>query len=205
MRVYQLPHFSSVVRKQLRPVYIQRSRAALNGFTLIEVLVSLLVLLIGVLGVAGIQVLSLQTSRGAYFRSQAVLIGSEILDAMRANSGAASAYIGSYPNAGDSQRGSINAACEVSNIGCRPSDAAAHDLKEWSRHFRGVVSPGESPDSPRPTIPEARAVISRGGDGEYIVRVFWTERGYNKTEHAGGVASRVVVERSVFLRAVIGE
>ena len=54
-----------------------------GGFTLIEVLVAVLVLLVGMLGVVGMQMLSFQANQGAYFRSQAVYIASEILDAMR--------------------------------------------------------------------------------------------------------------------------
>ena len=68
-----------------------------GGFTLIEILVSVLILLVGLLGVVGMQMLSLQANQGAYFRSQAVYIAGEILDAMRANPTAADQYLGTYP------------------------------------------------------------------------------------------------------------
>jgi prepilin-type N-terminal cleavage/methylation domain-containing protein len=64
-----------------------RSAGGSGGFTLIEVMIAVLILLVGMLGVVGMQMLSLQANQGAYFRSQAIYIGSEILDAMRANPG----------------------------------------------------------------------------------------------------------------------
>lgn len=56
-----------------------------RGTTLIETLVALLVLSIGLLGVAGLQLTSLQNNRGAHFRSQAQVMSYDIADRMRAN------------------------------------------------------------------------------------------------------------------------
>lgn len=55
------------------------------GTTLIEVLVTLVVLSIGLLGVAAMQMLSLQSNQNAYFRSQATALTAEITDHARAN------------------------------------------------------------------------------------------------------------------------
>ena len=56
-----------------------------KGFTLIEVLVSLLVLLIGLLGVAGMQYLALQQVNNANLRSQVNLHVLELIEQVRAN------------------------------------------------------------------------------------------------------------------------
>jgi type IV pilus assembly protein PilV len=56
-----------------------------RGTTLIETLVALLVLSIGLLGVAGLQLTSLQNNRGAHLRSQAQVMSYDIADRMRAN------------------------------------------------------------------------------------------------------------------------
>lgn len=56
-----------------------------NGFTLIEVLIAALVLAVGLLGLAGLQAISLKVSRGSYQRVQATNLAYEIADAMRAN------------------------------------------------------------------------------------------------------------------------
>ncbi|MEO8019279.1 MAG: type IV pilus modification protein PilV [Pseudomonadota bacterium] len=56
-----------------------------RGATLIEVLVALLVLSIGLLGVAALQVSALQTNQSAHVRSQASVLAYDIADRMRAN------------------------------------------------------------------------------------------------------------------------
>lgn len=56
-----------------------------SGFTLIEVLIAVLVLAIGLLGLAGLQAASLRQSNSAYMRSQASILASDMLDRIRAN------------------------------------------------------------------------------------------------------------------------
>jgi type IV pilus assembly protein PilV len=60
-------------------------RAAGRGVGLIEVLIAVLVLSIGLLGVAGLQARALKNAQSAYERSQAVALTYLMLDAMRAN------------------------------------------------------------------------------------------------------------------------
>ena len=55
------------------------------GFTLIEILVTLLILAIGLLGLAGLQTKGLQYDQVAYMRSQAAIMADNIADRMRAN------------------------------------------------------------------------------------------------------------------------
>jgi type IV pilus assembly protein PilV len=56
-----------------------------SGFTLVEVLVALVILAIGLLGVAGLQNRSLSGNQGALYRSQAVLYANDIIERMRVN------------------------------------------------------------------------------------------------------------------------
>lgn len=60
-----------------------------RGFTLIESLVALLVLSIGLLGIAAMQLASLQANNGAFQRTQATFLAQDIADRMRANRNAA--------------------------------------------------------------------------------------------------------------------
>jgi len=69
-------------------------RRAQSGVGLIEVLVAVLVLSIGFLGVAALQVMSLSTNNSAMARSMAVVASYSILDAMRAD--IVNARAGSY-------------------------------------------------------------------------------------------------------------
>jgi len=56
-----------------------------TGFTLIEILVTVLVLAIGLLGLAGLQATTLRFNSSAYLRSQATNLAYDIADRMRAN------------------------------------------------------------------------------------------------------------------------
>ncbi|PPD30682.1 MAG: type IV pilus modification protein PilV [Methylomonas sp.] len=64
------------------------------GFSMIEVLVAVLVLAIGLLGVAAIQTVALKNNNSALQRSQATMLAYFMMDAMRANRSVA--IIGSY-------------------------------------------------------------------------------------------------------------
>lgn len=88
-----------------------------EGFSLIEVMVSVLILGVGLLGIAAMQATALKNSQSSLERSQAVVQTYGILDAMRANRGAA--LSGSY---------------NLSAMQCSlpaGDTLAQNDLKEW--------------------------------------------------------------------------
>jgi len=60
-------------------------RKSAKGFSLIELLVAVLVMGIGVLGITGLQMVSLQNNRGALVRSEAVQLAYDMMDRIRAN------------------------------------------------------------------------------------------------------------------------
>lgn len=62
-----------------------------GGFSMVEVLVSLLVLSLGLLGLAALQSNGMKATHSAHLRSQATLYAHDILDRMRANREAARA------------------------------------------------------------------------------------------------------------------
>lgn len=55
------------------------------GATLIEVLVTMVILSVGLLGLAGLQAMSIKSNQSAYYRSQATALASDIADRMRVN------------------------------------------------------------------------------------------------------------------------
>lgn len=61
------------------------NRRAAAGFSMIEVLVSLLVLALGLLGFALLQTMNLRYTQSADYRTHATNLGYELLDQMRAN------------------------------------------------------------------------------------------------------------------------
>lgn len=99
-----------------------------NGFTLIEVLVALLVMSVGLLGLAALQATSLKASHGAYNRGQATFMAYDMMDRMRANrtQAIAGAYNGTYNN------GTAPAAA---------ADVATQDLNDWLTNYVYVLLP----------------------------------------------------------------
>lgn len=66
-----------------------RTLRVAGGFTLVEVLVTIVVLSLGVLGVAALQIGAMRAAQQAYYRTQAAMLAQQIVAAMRANRAAA--------------------------------------------------------------------------------------------------------------------
>lgn len=60
-----------------------------KGISLIEILVTIAVMAIGLLGIAGLIVTSAQNNQGAYYRTQATMLAHDVIERMRANKVAA--------------------------------------------------------------------------------------------------------------------
>jgi len=102
--------------------------SANRGFSMIELLVAVLVMGIGVLGITGLQMVSLQNNRGALMRAEAVELAYDMMDRIRANP------IGTPPgNAyngvalGDTPAAPTN--CNAGN--CTEAQMAGFDLAVW--------------------------------------------------------------------------
>lgn len=67
-----------------------------NGFSLVEVLVTMLVVSIGLLGIAGLIATSMKNNHSAQSRSQASVLANDIIDRMRANRSVAEASPSPY-------------------------------------------------------------------------------------------------------------
>jgi type IV pilus assembly protein PilV len=98
-----------------------------RGFTLVEVLVALVVLAVGMLGLAVLLVEGLQGSRTAIEHTQAVNLAADIAERMRSNRAAASAY----DTAEGTPEPRLDAACEEAAGPCHPRAMASHDLRLW--------------------------------------------------------------------------
>ena len=71
-------------------------RGGQAGFTLIEVMVAVLILGVGLLGLALLQTMNVRFVQSANFRTQATNLGYELLDQVRANRVSMAAYTGNY-------------------------------------------------------------------------------------------------------------
>ncbi len=92
-----------------------------RGFTLVEVLVTIIIMSIGLLGVAGLQLASMRSNHSAYLRTQATLAAYDLIDRMRADP---ASFNGKHFKAGaDSGSGAFdNWAEEVGRLNLRPPD-----------------------------------------------------------------------------------
>ncbi|RUQ89032.1 type IV pilus modification protein PilV [Legionella septentrionalis] len=102
-----------------------------NGFSLLEVLVSVLVLAIGLLGIAALQLNMIRHNHSAQLRAVAVAQAGNMLDRMRAN------YKGVQAGFYNNISGIPNAPNCTS---CTNSQIAARDANEWN-HANAVLLP----------------------------------------------------------------
>jgi len=100
-----------------------------RGTSLVEVLVTLVILAFGLLGVAGLQTKIGVAEMESYQRSQALLALSEMTERMSANTTQAASYV----TAGTVGTGDAQPA-DCSGIAAGPN----HDLCEWSNALKGA-------------------------------------------------------------------
>lgn len=103
-----------------------------QGFTLLETMVALVVLSIGLLGVAKLVIGAIHANDSGYMRGQATQLAYEILDQMRANRPGASsnAYEGS------------GALTDCSAAACSPAALAGLDVYNWKQELAQTLPSG---------------------------------------------------------------
>lgn len=110
-----------------------------NGFTLIEVLVTVIVLAIGLLGLAALQFSGLRYTHSAYQRSQATILTNDIIDRMRVNRTVAES--GGYVIGIGDDPGEVS--CTGTGANCDPGTLASADLFEWKQSIEAVLPAGD--------------------------------------------------------------
>lgn len=109
------------------------------GFTLIEILVTVIILAIGLLGIAGLQLTGLRYNQEAYSRSQIMVLTNDITDRMRSNRNAA--QTGAYDIAiGTTATG---ASCDGAGANCDANALAASDLAAWKQALASKLPGGD--------------------------------------------------------------
>ena len=126
-----------------------------RGFTLIEILVSVLVLSIGLLGLASLQANGLKNNYGAYARSQAVFLANDMADRIRANPGGVT--LGLYNNLSGP---AADPGCKTGN--CSATQIADHDSAIWYENLQNL-------------LPAGNGTVT-GNAGIFTIMVTWDER-----------------------------
>jgi type IV pilus assembly protein PilV len=146
-----------------------------RGITLIEVLIALLIFSIGLMGVAGLLVMSARSVHTAYLRTQVTFLAQSMADRMSANViGVWKGYYnGSYPSSG----------AQSCAQGCTPQQLAEHDKGLWSSQLatflptatKAKISCSAVGVSYMPTPDQVALRPSYGGSCDMTVT--WMERG----------------------------
>lgn len=110
-----------------------------QGFTLLEVLVAVLVLSLGLLGLAALQSTGLRQNHSAYLRSQATQLAYDIIDRMRSNK--AEAEIGRYDLALADPPPSSPPDCI--NNPCSTAELADFELNNWIQRLSAALPLGD--------------------------------------------------------------
>ncbi len=146
-----------------------------TGFTLIEVLIAMVVLAVGLLGLAALQTTSLKNNQSAYFRSQATQLAYDIADRVRANP------TGNYNNQAGTNDNCVDNACSTAQM-------AGYDLSQWNTDLASLLPSGEGvvciDSTPNPNTSDggaSKAAHNCDGIGNaYAVKIWWDdERGGN--------------------------
>jgi type IV pilus assembly protein PilV len=133
-----------------------------RGFTLVEALVALVVLSIGMLGIAALYVESLRAGRTALIRSQAVNLASDMADRIRANRTGGASYAKDVDDAGvlsdDCEQGGASASCT-------PAIMADHDKAIWDAEVIQSLPGGT-----------AQIEFTDANPDVYLITVTWAEQ-----------------------------
>ena len=135
-------------------------RRALTGFVLLEVLVTIVILVFGLLGLAGFQMRTSIVEQEAYQRVQALILVQDMTERIYANRSNAAAYV--QNNIGSS--GTLR-------TDCGPLTGKDKDVCEWHNELVGASEQLDS--NTIGTLLRGRGCVTAGATNEYIVTVVW--------------------------------
>lgn len=111
-----------------------RQRA--RGFTLVEVLVTVVVLALGLLALAGLQAMSKKSAFEAMQRTTAGVLANDLVARMRSNSSVLDNYLAEEISADEVPTSEND--CAAPNANCSAEELAAFDLSTWWNALNGA-------------------------------------------------------------------
>lgn len=125
-----------------------------RGISLIEVLITIVILAIGLLGISALQITSMRNQNDSYARSLAVQQAGDMAERMQANEAGVTA--GNYNNISTTP---ADPNCFAS--GCTAAQMAQYDAYEWNTDNAALLSNG------------AGTVAGPDAAGQYLISVSW--------------------------------
>ncbi|HMB74012.1 MAG TPA: type IV pilus modification protein PilV [Gammaproteobacteria bacterium] len=177
-----------------------------SGVSLIEVLVTTVVLSLGVLGVAGLGAFAKRSTFEAVQRSVASEMGYALLEEMRMNKAALGTYVAAAALGGGTLGAEPAPDCDAPNANCNASELATHSLWLWERMIDSGMESNAGVESGGLLSPSACIAGPAGGaTGVYTVTVVW--RGVTEIADSGltncGNAKGLYGAGNAFRRVVI--
>jgi type IV pilus assembly protein PilV len=169
---------------KLHPANIARLGRLQGGFTLLEILVAIVVLSLGLLGLAGLQAVSLRNNQAAYYRGIASQQAYDMADRIRAN--LAGVRAGDYDNLNSTTPGipspdCFSTACSTANIG----NMAITDHAQWNT-INGLLLPNGT-GTVQCVEGLTAGCTANGQNWTFDITLTWTE----KTDTTGAVPQGV--------------
>lgn len=150
-----------------------------RGVTLIEILVTVAIMAVGLLGLGAMQLIGLKNINNSQYRTQASLLAYDMAERMRSNPVGVKA--GSY----DAVSGTVaKPSCTV----CSASEMAQLDAHEWLALIKEDIKKGGLPES-------AAGTVTKNGT-QWDVTISWDEQTRDNT---GGVVKKLDMTLSVRL------
>ena len=147
---------------------------AVRGFAMIEVLVTLVIVLVGLLGAAGVLIVGHQSSVEAYQRTQALILLEDMRDRLSANRQVADCYAVSDPATGSPALGTGYSGTPSCGLGTPEQQATAiADLQEWSDLLAGVSETSSTGASVGAMIGARGCISFNAATKTYVVTVTW--------------------------------
>lgn len=149
-----------------------------RGLSMIEILITILIVAIGFLGVASMQMLNLKTVNNTQYRSMATLHAYDMAERMRSN--VASVKAGLY-EISDADASSTTATCSA----CNAVQMAAVDADQWKTQIRNKDTAAIT------DLPRGKGKVEQvPGTSFYDITVSWQESSYDTDDKVatGGTA-----------------
>ncbi len=135
------------------------NRMKQRGFSLVEVLIALVIMSVGMLGIAGLYVQSMQAGRTSMLRHHAVTLAGDVADRIRANPRAGVAYEGP----------GLDGSCVSGVADCDEVAMAGHDILLWQQQAANSLPAGEV----------GVTFDDSGNPPTYTIAITWSEPGAN--------------------------